>query len=367
MASFLAAKTKVKHLTDVDIGKILGLAKGNISQRKIASFMKCSQKTIQHTLATYLFETFQGITSRREYKRKTTEKEDEDIIRVLKENYDVPLCDITNIIGLPISERTIRRRRSEAGLGSYIAAKKPGLRPENVKERLDWALRYKDWTVEDWKKVIWSDESSIWIGVNPRRQWVIRPKGERLNPKYVKKTFKSAQVKVMIWACFTGERLGPLVVCDEGGIGANEYEDILYDGLFSLIDDLLEPPKDAETIQVANENTFLFMQDNASCHKAQEVLDFLAEYQVPVMQWPAQSPDLNPIENLWTEFKAAFHKRFMELFNHPSKSLEARYRYAEVLNEVWYTIGQDLVDRLIESMPRRVQAVIEAHGGWIKY
>jgi len=158
-----------------------------------------------------------------------------------------------------------------------------------------------------------------------------------------------------------------LVVCDEGGIGANEYEDILYDRLFSLIDDLLEPPKDAETIQVANENTFLFMQDNASCHKAQEVLDFLAEYQVPVIQWPAQSPDLNPIENLWTEFKAAFHKRFMELFNHPSKSLEARYRYAEVLNEVWYTIGQDLVDRLIESMPRRVQAVIEAHGGWIKY
>jgi len=71
-------------------------------------------------------------------------------------------------------------------------------------------MKYKDWTAEDWKRVIWSDESSIWIGFNPRRQWVIRPPGERLNPKYVKKTFKSAQVKVMVWACFTGERLGPL-------------------------------------------------------------------------------------------------------------------------------------------------------------
>jgi len=196
---------------------------------------------------------------------------------------------------------------------------------------------------------------------------VIRPKGERLNPKYVKKTFKSAQVKVMVWACFTGERLGPLIVCEEGGVGANEYEDILYDGLFSLIDDLLKPPESPETIQVADKNTIIFMQDNATCHKAREVLDFLGEYQVPVMKWPPQSPDLNPIENLWTEFKAAFHKRFMELFNHPSKSLEARYRYSEVLNEVWYTMGQSLVDRLIESMPRRVQAVIEAHGGWIKY
>jgi hypothetical protein len=129
----------------------------------------------------------------------------------------------------------------------------------------------------------------------------------------------------------------------------------------------LEPPEDPGTIHVANENTFLFMQDNAPCHKAQEVLDFLTENHVPVMKWPPQSPDLNPIENLWTEFKAVFHKRFVELFNHPSKSLESRYRYGEVLNEVWYTIGQSLIDRLIESMPKRVQAVIEAHSGWTKY
>ena len=82
--------------------------------------------------------------------------------------------------------------------------------------------------------------------MNPHRQWVIRPPGERLNPKYIKKTFKSAQVKVMVWACFTGERLGPLIVCDEGRIRADEYEDIINDGLFSLIDDLLEPPEDPE-------------------------------------------------------------------------------------------------------------------------
>jgi DDE superfamily endonuclease len=252
-------------------------------------------------------------------------------------------------------------------LGSYIAAKKPGLSAENVAKRLAWAEKYKDWTIEDWKKVIWSDESSIWIGVNPRRQWVHRPKGERFNSRYVKKTFKSAQVKVMVWACFTGERVGPLIVCDEGGIGADEYEEILYDGLFSLIDDILEPPEDPDTIQVADENTFLFMQDNAPCHKAKEVLEFLMERNIPVMEWPPQSPDLNPIENLWAALKEAFHKRFTEMFNHPSKSLEARYRYGEVLKEIWYGQGQALIDVLVESMPRRVQAVLEAKGGWTKY
>ena len=97
------------------------------------------------------------------------------------------------------------------------------------------------------------------MGVNPFRQWAICPPGERLNQKYVKKTFKSTEVKVMVWACLTGERLGLLLVYDEGGIGADEYEDILYDGLFLLVDDLLEPLEERETIRVANENTLIFM------------------------------------------------------------------------------------------------------------
>src|SRR5579859_3850685 len=107
------------------------------------------------------------------------------------------------------------------------------------------------------------------------------------------------------------------------------------------------------------------MQDNAPCHKATSILEFLQENHVPVMEWPLQSPDLNPIENLWMDLKAPFHQRFLELFRHPSKSLEARYRYSEVLQEVWYSQEMELVMALIESMPRRCAAVIEAKGRWI--
>lgn len=60
----------------------------------------------------------------------------------------------------------------------------------------------------------------------------------------------------------------------EGGISADEYQEICYDGLFSLIDDLLESPEDHETIRVATDDTYIFMQDNAPRHKAEEVLDF---------------------------------------------------------------------------------------------
>ena len=101
---------------------------------------------------------------------------------------------------------------------------------------------------------------------------MIHPPGERLNRKYVRKTFKSAQVKVIVWACFTGQRLGPLIVCNEGGVSTDEYEELLYNGLFSLIDDLLGPPEDSESVRFTDENTFIFMQDNAPCHKSEETL-----------------------------------------------------------------------------------------------
>ena len=70
-------------------------------------------------------------------------------------------------------------------------------------------------------------------------QWVIHQPGERLNRKYVKKTFKSAQVKVMVWTCFTGEGLGPLIICEEREMGKDEYTEILYYSLFSLIDNVI--------------------------------------------------------------------------------------------------------------------------------
>jgi len=172
----------------------------------------------------------------------------------------------------------------------------------------------------------------------------------------------------MIWICFTDERLSSLiVVCDEEGISADEYEDILYDDLFSFVDDLLEIPEDDDEVRIADEKIFLFLQDNASCYKATNILEFLEENHVPVMKWSSQSPDLNSIENLWIDFKVRFHKWFIELFNRPSKSMEAKYRHSEILQKVWYDQGMKLIETFIKSMSRRCQAMIDAKDGWTKY
>ena len=63
----------------------------------------------------------------------------------------------------------------------------------------------------------------------------------------------------MAWECFTGDRLGPLIACDERSIGVDEYEDIIYNGVFSLVDNLLKLLEQPKIFQIADEITFLFM------------------------------------------------------------------------------------------------------------
>ena len=84
--------------------------------------MKRSQKAVQHTLTTYLFETFQGRNPRREYQQKTNKREDRYIDRAIKQNPFTPFKNITNIIGPKLSTSTLRHQRSESGLSIYFAA-----------------------------------------------------------------------------------------------------------------------------------------------------------------------------------------------------------------------------------------------------
>uniref|UniRef100_A0A915CW68 Tc1-like transposase DDE domain-containing protein n=1 Tax=Ditylenchus dipsaci TaxID=166011 RepID=A0A915CW68_9BILA len=97
---------------------------------------------------------------------------------------------------------------------------------------------------------------------------------------------------------------------------------------------------------------WIFQHDNDPKHASKLVKKFLSDNNVDVLKWPAQSPDLNPIEHLWKELDRRIRNRTRkktgELFN--------------ALSKEWSKIFLDVVMKLLDSVPRRCEAVIAAKG-----
>jgi hypothetical protein len=93
-----------------------------------------------------------------------------------------------------VSHDTVNRRLNEAGLSSYVAKKKPFISDNNIKLRLQWCKDHENWTVDDWKSVLWCDESSFTLTYTGR-QYVRRPKGQSYNKKYLRPTLNIKDIK----------------------------------------------------------------------------------------------------------------------------------------------------------------------------
>ena len=112
---------------------------------------------------------------------------------------------------------------------------------------------------------------------------------------------------------------------------------------------------------ITKSRTSVFMQDGATCHTSRRSMAWLAKQGVPVLSWTGQSPDQNPIENLWREWKRIIMTKFKPPKN--LKELEGR------MNLAWKLLSKrkDLLTNLCDSAQRRVEALLEADGGFTKY
>jgi transposase len=164
------------HLSDSEIARILTLGHSGLSTRTIALKVTRSQTTVCRILRTYDYKTFDTRDMTRIRKRKTTKHEDRILTRTAKANDDQAYRDIIYMSGIKVSRNTLRRRLKEIDLHSRIRRQKPVLKPSHKAARLRWARKYQHWTIEDWKWVIWSDESSIVLGRKSRQWRCIRKK-----------------------------------------------------------------------------------------------------------------------------------------------------------------------------------------------
>jgi len=233
-----------------------------------------------------------------------------------------------------------------AGMKAVAKKKRPFLSKKHKKQRMDFALTHQDWTVEDWKKVVWSDETKINRMGSDRRKWVWKKAGEGLSDRLVQGTKKFGGGSVMVWACMLLDGVGYACKID-GRMDADLYVKIL-DEDFQAINYF---GKAAEDI--------IFQQDGDSKHTSGKARTWFEENGFKVLSWPAQSPDLNPIEHLWNHLK----RKLAEHEVVPSGMLELWER----VEEEWNNIGAEVCQNLIESMPRRVAAVLKAKGGYTKY
>ena len=179
-----------------------------------------------------------------------------------------------------------------------------------------------------------------------RRARVWRMPNERFAPVCVAEHDRFGGGSVMVWAGISAWGKTDLHVIDNGTLTALRYVN-------EILDVYVRPYAGA-----VGEN-FILMDDNARAHRARITDQYLEQATIVRMEWPARSPDLNPIEHAWDMLQTAVSSRPLQ----PASVQQLR----QALLEEWDQIPQYKIRRLISSMRRRCQAVIEARGHYTRY
>ena len=131
-------------------------------------------------------------------------------------------------------------------------------------------------------------------------------------------------------------------------MNADQYVNILEEGVLPNF----------EKLDII-EGEHIFQQDNDLKYTSKKAKEYFNSQDYDILDWPAQSPDLNPIEHLWFQVKKAIQKR--------SKKPKGVFELWDCLKKEWAKITPEQCHNLVESMPRRCAEVIKAKGGHTKY
>ncbi|KAG2465827.1 TC1A transposase, partial [Polypterus senegalus] len=218
------------------------------------------------------------------------------------------------------------------------------LTKRHMAAHLEFAKRHLKDSQTMRNKILWSDETKIELfGVNARRH-VWRKPGTAHHHANTIPTVKHGGGSIMLWGCFSAAGTGRLVRIKKK-MTAAMYRDILDENLLQSALDLRLGRR------------FIFQQDNDPKHTAKISKEWLQDNSVNVLEWPSQSPDLNPIEQLWRDLKMAVHRRF------PSNLMELE----RCCKEEWAKLAKDRCAKLVASYSKRLEAVIAAKGVLTRY
>lgn len=318
--------------------------------REIAEITGCSKSTVARVIQQHR-ETGDIPTSYENcggHNKKFDERDLRHIRQVAVRNPRSTAAEIQQElgpIGDTVSLSTMKRALREAGCKTRKAKCKPFLNETHKARRYRWARDHEHWTLEQWRRVVWSDETMIHVN-DGAYKFVRVVDGYPLTSNHYKLTTKYP-TKVMFWGCFGYQGTGRIHVV-EGTLNSEVYvNEIVRCRVLPQLQDWFA------------DGSGIFQQDNAPCHSSRLTTRFFEENRVTLLDWPPQSPDLNPIEMMWAIIKQRISK-----FDVRSKK-----EIIAAFIKVWHRDEEivELCQKLIDGMPKRIQAVIEAKGGNTKY
>ncbi|GFX44557.1 hypothetical protein TNCV_2637221 [Trichonephila clavipes] len=233
-----------------------------------------------------------------------------------------------------ISRKTVARRLRGGGLYVRRPVVCVQLTRQHRTARLQWCREHHNWTEQDWACVLFSDESRFSLSSDCRRQLIWRESGTAYHPENIQEKDRYPTCSIMVWAVIMINGRPRLHVVANGTITGQRY-----------IDEVLLPH--VRLFRGAVGDKFVFMDDNATCHRTLAVRDCLDSEGIQHLVWPAHSPDLNPIENVWDALGRQVAGR-----NYPPTNKNTLIR---ALTEEWDKLPQQLLDNVVQSMLKQVE------------
>lgn len=245
------------------------------------------------------------------------------------------------------STATISRRLKSFGLPCRSPARKCFLTETCKLARLLWAREHVNWD-DEWRQVIFTDESTVTVN-KKWNQFVRRPPGKRYDTNYVTGKQNKSLGSVNIWAAISWRGVSILHIIN-GRLTARKY-----------IDEILSVALKDYCTENFIDNEFIIQQDNCPCHTAMIVKNYFREHQLRILDWPSNSPDISPIENVWADAKRHLSSSNV-ILNKESMQNELFRFFAEYNGTRLFFIRN-----LIASMKDRCQSLIDNDGDYLKY
>ena len=341
---------KERELTNAERKTIIALREEGVPVGNIARRFHCCRQTVYRVWARYQHTGNHKKLIRSGRPKKTTPREDRRLLWIARLMRFSPAKILAGRwcqdLQRNISKRTVRRRLRDAHIFSRVSRRKPLISLINRQRRIRWATMVRGWTVpENWRHIVFSDECRFNLSFNDGRVRVWRHVNTAYEPRNLTLTNRNA-LSIMVWGCIGYYGVGNLVLVD-GNLDNFQYREILDTNLFSSV----------ENIFGYREHPFVFMDDNATPHRARALQDWLFQQGVTRMDWPPQSPDANPIENLWDDIGKQVLK-------------DRPFTRAALIQSVfraWGNITAQRVQHLYETLPRRMPAIIRSRGYPTKY